>query len=66
MKKFAYKSVMQIPKLDKIVIKVGCGEEMCIRDSATPVAIMVGSGVGAKKGVLFKTASALTLKAVED
>ena len=26
MKKFAYKSVMQIPKLDKIVINVGCGE----------------------------------------
>jgi large subunit ribosomal protein L5 len=26
MKKFNYKSVMQIPKLDKIVINVGCGE----------------------------------------
>ena len=26
MKKFQYKSVMQIPKLDKIVINVGCGE----------------------------------------
>ena len=26
MKKFAYKSVMQIPKLDKIVINVGAGE----------------------------------------
>ena len=26
MKKFVYKSVMQIPKLDKIVINVGCGE----------------------------------------
>ena len=26
MKKFEYKSVMQIPKLDKIVITVGCGE----------------------------------------
>jgi len=25
-KKFGYKSVMQIPKLDKIVINVGCGE----------------------------------------
>jgi large subunit ribosomal protein L5 len=31
MKKFAYKSVMQIPKLDKIVINVGCGEA---RDNA--------------------------------
>ena len=26
MKKFEYKSVMQIPKLDKIVINIGCGE----------------------------------------
>ena len=25
MKKFSYKSVMQIPKLDKIVINVGAG-----------------------------------------
>ena len=36
MKKFSYKSVMQIPKLEKIVVNVGCGEarEMCIRDRA--------------------------------
>ena len=26
MKKFGYKSVMQIPKLDKIVVNVACGE----------------------------------------
>ena len=26
MKKFQYKSVMQIPKLEKIVVNVGCGE----------------------------------------
>ncbi len=26
MKKFSYKSVMQIPKLDKVVINVGAGE----------------------------------------
>ena len=31
MKKFEYKSVMQIPKLDKITINVGCGEA---RDNA--------------------------------
>ncbi|HJB25466.1 MAG TPA: 50S ribosomal protein L5 [Firmicutes bacterium] len=31
MKKFGYKSVMQIPKLDKVVINVGCGEA---RDNA--------------------------------
>ena len=26
MKKFGYKSVMQIPKIDKVIINVGCGE----------------------------------------
>ena len=31
MKKFEYKSVMQIPKIDKVVINVGCGEA---RDNA--------------------------------
>ena len=25
-KKFGYKSTMQVPKLDKIIINVGCGE----------------------------------------
>ncbi len=43
MKKFEYKSVMQIPKLDKIVINVGCGDakdnmkavEAIVRDIAT-------------------------------
>ncbi|MBR2405496.1 MAG: 50S ribosomal protein L5 [Clostridia bacterium] len=39
MKKFGYKSVMQIPKLDKIVINVGCGEA---RDNAKVIdAIMI-------------------------
>ena len=27
MKKFEYESVMQIPKIDKVVINVGCGKE---------------------------------------
>ncbi len=31
MKKFSYKSPMQIPKLDKIIVNVGCGEA---RDNA--------------------------------
>ena len=31
MKKFEYKSTMQIPKLDKVVVNVGCGEA---RDNA--------------------------------
>ena len=39
MKKFSYKSVMQIPKLDKIVINVGCGEA---RDNAKGIDAIVG------------------------
>ena len=38
MKKFSYKSVMQIPKLDKIVINVGCGEA---RDNAKVIDAIV-------------------------
>ena len=44
-KKFGYKSTMQIPKIEKIVVNVGCGEarenpkvldaEMCIRDRSS-------------------------------
>ena len=39
MQKFQYKSVMQIPKLDKIVINVGCGEA---RDNAKVIDAIVG------------------------
>ncbi len=43
MKKFSYKSVMEIPKLEKVVINVGCGEardnpkvmEAIVKDLAT-------------------------------
>ena len=38
MKKFSYKSVMQIPKLDKIVINVSCGEA---RDNAKVIEAIV-------------------------
>lgn len=39
MKKFGYKSVMQIPKLEKIVINVGCGEA---RENAKAIDSVVG------------------------
>ncbi len=38
MSKFGYKSVMQIPKLDKIVINIGCGEA---RDNAKVIDAIV-------------------------
>ena len=28
MKQFGYSSVMQIPKIDKVVVNVGCGEDI--------------------------------------
>ena len=39
MKKFNYKSVMQIPKLDKVVINVGCGEA---RDNVKMIDAIIG------------------------
>ena len=39
MKKFGYKSVMQIPKLEKIVVNVGCGEA---RDNQKIVEAIMG------------------------
>jgi large subunit ribosomal protein L5 len=39
MKKFQYKSVMQIPKIEKIVVNVGCGEA---RENAKVLDAVVG------------------------
>ena len=38
-KKFGYKSVMQVPKLDKIVINVGCGE---VKDDPKKIDAIMG------------------------
>ena len=38
-KKFNYKSVMQIPKIDKVIINVGCGEA---KDNAKVVDAIIG------------------------
>ena len=53
MKKFEYKSVMQIPKLDKIVINVACGEA---RDNPKVVYAIVSdlSQITGQKPVLCK------------
>ena len=42
MKKFSYKSVMQIPKLDKIVINVGAGDAKVIDAITTDLAAITG------------------------
>jgi len=39
LKKFGYKSVMQIPKLDKVVVNVGCGEA---RDNHKMIEAIIG------------------------
>ena len=53
MKKFGYKSVMQIPKLDKVVINVGCGEA---RDNAKMIDAIIGdvSAITGQKPVVCK------------
>ncbi len=38
-KKFEYKSVMQIPKIDKVIINVGCGEA---KDNAKVIDAIIG------------------------
>ena len=53
MKKFGYKSVMQIPKLDKVVINVGCGEA---RDNAKMIDAIVSdvTAITGQKPVICK------------
>lgn len=68
-KKFGYKSVMQIPKLDKIVINVGCGEakenSKVIDAIMTDLAIITGQKpieCKAKKSVAnFKLREGMTI-----
>ena len=53
MTKFGYKSVMQIPKLDKIVVNVGCGEA---RDNAKVLDAVVNdlSTITGQKAIITK------------
>ena len=52
-KKFGYKSVMQIPKLDKVVINVGCGEA---RDNAKVIDAIINdlSAITGQRPVVCK------------
>ena len=53
MKQFGYKSVMQIPKIDKVVINVGCGEA---RENAKVLENVVGdlTKITGQKAVVTK------------
>ena len=53
MKKFSYKSPMQIPKIDKIIVNVGCGEA---RDNAKVLEAIVNdiSTITGQKAVVTK------------
>ena len=52
MKKFSYKSVMQLPKIDKVVINVGCGEA---RENPKAIDAIVGdiSKITGQKPVVY-------------
>ena len=53
MQKFGYKSVMQIPKLDKIVVNCGCGEA---RDNSKVLEAVVGdlTKITGQKAIITK------------
>ena len=53
MKKFGYKSVMQVPKVEKIVVNVGCGDA---RDNAKAIEAVVRdiSTITGQKAVVTK------------
>ena len=53
MQKFGYKSTMQIPKLDKIVVNCGCGEA---RDNAKVLEAVVGdlTKITGQKAIITK------------
>ena len=53
MKKFGYKSVMQIPKVEKVVINVGCGDA---RDNAKAIEAVIRdiSTITGQKAVVTK------------
>ena len=53
MQKFGYKSVMQIPKIDKIVVNCGCGEA---RDNAKVLEAVVGdlTKITGQKAIITK------------
>ena len=53
MQKFGYKSVMQIPKIDKIVVNCGCGEA---RDNSKVLGAVVGdlTKITGQKAIITK------------
>ena len=53
MKKFGYKSVMQIPKLNKVVINVGCGDAIANPKALESIATEIGQITG-QKAVITK------------
>jgi len=53
MKKFSYKSVMQVPRVEKIIVNVGCGDA---RDNAKAIEAVVKdiSAITGQKAVITK------------
>ena len=62
MKKFNYKSVMQIPKIDKIVINVGCGEARDNPKAVDAIVSDIGKITGQKPVVCLAKKSVANFK----
>ena len=62
MKKFNYKSVMQIPKIDKVVINVGCGEARDNPKAVDAIVSDIGKITGQKPVVCLAKKSVANFK----
>ena len=61
-KKFGYKSVMQIPKLDKVIVNVGCGESKNNAKELEAIVKDLGTITG-QKAVICKARKSVICKA---
>ena len=66
LKQFGYKSVMQIPKLDKIIVNVGCGESKNNAKEIEAICKDIGTITGQKPVITRARKSIANFKLRED